>query len=61
MLTSRFGNASRLATSALRMNASRSMASIADQKVEMAPLETGKGHYINYKRIEYNLKIVRQR
>ncbi|KAG7571528.1 hypothetical protein FFLO_00544 [Filobasidium floriforme] len=61
MLTSRFGNASRLATSALRMNASRSMASIADQKVEMAPLETGKGHYINYKRIEDNLKIVRQR
>lgn len=61
MLTARLGHASRMATSALRLNATRSMASIAEQKVEMAPLETGKGHYINYQRIEDNLKIVRQR
>jgi hypothetical protein len=61
MLTSRFGHASRLASQAIRSNASRSMASLADNKVEMAPLETGKGHYINYQRIEDNLKVVRER
>ncbi|KAJ3109488.1 Aconitate hydratase mitochondrial [Phlyctochytrium planicorne] len=40
-------------------NATRAMASVADQKVKMSIHETDK--FINYKRIEDNLKIVRDR
>ncbi|KAN0065749.1 Aconitate hydratase mitochondrial [Thecaphora frezii] len=36
-------------------------ASIFDKKVDMSPLEKGKGHYINYKRIDDNLKVIRSR
>lgn len=39
----------------------RTMASFADTKVEMSPMEKGKGHFINYQRIEDNLKVVRDR
>lgn len=35
--------------------------SLFDKKVEMSVVEKGKGYYINYKRIEDNLKVVRQR
>lgn len=31
------------------------------RKVDMSNIEKGKGYYINYKRIEDNLKIVRSR
>ena len=36
-------------------------ASLFDKKVEISVVEKGKGYYINYKRIEDNLKIVRER
>jgi aconitate hydratase len=43
----------------------RGMASVAsrigDTRVEMSPMEKGKGNYINYQRIEDNLQIVRSR
>ena len=61
MLSSRLTSASRLATSSMRSMGKRTMASFADNKVEMSPMEKGKGHYINYQRIEDNLKIVRER
>ncbi|GHJ87322.1 hypothetical protein NliqN6_3724 [Naganishia liquefaciens] len=61
MLSSRLTSASRLATSSMRTMGKRTMASFADNKVEMSPMEKGKGHYINYQRIEDNLKIVRER
>jgi len=32
-----------------------------DRKVDMSVIEKGKGFYVNYKRIEDNLKIVRER
>jgi len=35
--------------------------SIYDRKVDMSNVEKGKNFFINYKRIEDNLKIVRQR
>lgn len=35
--------------------------SLFSKKVDMSPMEAGKGFYVNYKRIEDNLKIVRQR
>lgn len=44
---------------------SRGMASVAsrigDTRVEMSPMEKGKGNFINYQRIEDNLQIVRSR
>lgn len=52
--------------------ASRSYATVAEEvpdvdpsmfkkQVDMSVIEKGKGFYINYKRIEDNLKVVRQR
>lgn len=35
--------------------------SLFDKKVDMSVVEKGKGYYVNYKRIEDNLKIVRSR
>ncbi|KAJ1026442.1 hypothetical protein NDA13_003822 [Ustilago tritici] len=35
--------------------------SLFDKKVEMSVVEKGKGYFINYKRIEDNLKVVRER
>jgi len=35
--------------------------SLFNKKVEMSVVEKGKGYYINYKRIEDNLKVVRER
>ncbi|KAI5452222.1 Aconitate hydratase mitochondrial, partial [Naganishia albida] len=61
MLSTRLTSASRMATSSMRSMGKRTMASFADTKVEMSPMEKGKGHYINYQRIEDNLKVVRER
>ncbi|KAJ9100651.1 hypothetical protein QFC21_003696 [Naganishia friedmannii] len=61
MLSTRLTSASRLATAGARAMGKRTMASFADNKVEMSPMEKGKGHFINYQRIEDNLKIVRER
>ncbi|EPQ31103.1 uncharacterized protein PFL1_01292 [Pseudozyma flocculosa PF-1] len=36
-------------------------AALFDKKVDMSPLEKGKGYYVNYKRIDDNLKVVRSR
>ncbi len=55
-----------------RVAASRGYATVAEEvadvdpslfskKVDMSPMEKGKGFHVNYKRIEDNLKIVRQR
>lgn len=35
--------------------------SILSQKVEMTPMEAGKGHYIDYKRIYDNLQVIKKR
>ncbi|KAJ9127114.1 hypothetical protein QFC24_001349 [Naganishia onofrii] len=61
MLSTRLTSASRLATAGARSMGKRTMASFADTKVEMSPMEKGKGHFINYQRIEDNLKVVRDR
>jgi aconitate hydratase len=35
--------------------------SIYNKKVDMSVIEKGKGYYINYKKLDENIKIVRQR
>jgi aconitate hydratase len=35
--------------------------SIYKRKVDMSVMEKGKGHYINYKKLDDNIKIVRER
>ena len=35
--------------------------SIFSKKVDMSVIEKGQGHYINYKKLDENIKIVRER
>lgn len=35
--------------------------SILNKKVDMSVIEKGKGYYINYKKLDENIKIVRER
>lgn len=34
---------------------------ILDRKVDLSLIEKGKGHYVNYKKLDENINIVRQR
>lgn len=48
-------------TTTVAEDAAKISPSLFDKKVEMSVVEKGKGYYINYKRIEDNLKVVRER
>lgn len=59
-------------TSSLQSSSARSYATTAEEvadidpsiykrNVDMSPMEKGKGFYINYKKLDDNIKIVRER